>query len=120
MASRDSNQKDNPVVVVTPGSKASIFLKPSDRFISGDVKPITNAGSSKLSDIEFKFPDRDDDGGESGGGVDKPELSDIEIVLPPKAVYKNGIMYWEYNVYVKNSSSTPQSVSWVDAQFGEL
>lgn len=119
MATGNSNQQDNPIVVVTPGSKASVFLKPSDRFISGEVKPITNAGSSKISDIEFKFPGNEDDG-DSGVVSDKPNLSDIEIVLPPTGIYKDGKLYWQYNVYIKNTSAIPQSVEWVDAQFGEL
>lgn len=120
MIKRDSANQNNPVVVVTPGSKASIFLKPSDRVVSGERKSITNSGSSKISEIEFKYPQGKDGDSDSDIGGDKPDLSDIEIVLPPKAIYKNGALYWEYEIYVKNTSSMPQSVNWVDAQFGEI
>jgi hypothetical protein len=127
MIKRDSANQSNPVVVVTPGSKAALFLKPSDRVVGGQVKSITNSGSAKLVDIEFKFPAGSEDGeGESGKkpedpkeGSDKPDPSDVEFILPPVEKIVNGVQLWEYTVYVKNTSKVPQSVKWVDSQIGE-
>lgn len=124
MAKNIPNQ-DNPVVVVVPGSKAALFLKPSDRVLAGEVKAITNSGSNKLTDIEFKFPSKtgdgtgEDDPGEGTEGADKPDPSDVEIILPPVEKIVNGIQTWEYVVYVKNTSKVPQSVKWTDAKIGE-
>lgn len=124
MAKNDPKQ-DNPVVVVVPGSKAALFIKPSDRVLSGEVKGITNSGSDKLTDIEFKFPEGSEDGPgdeekkEEPKGSDKPDPSDVEFVLPPVETIVNGVQLWEYTVYVKNTSKVPQSVKWVDARIGE-
>lgn len=123
MTKGDAKQ-DNPVVVVVPGSKAALFIKPSDRILSGEVKAITNSGSENLTAINFQFGDgssdgKKDDPGEEEGS-DKPDPSDVEIILPPVEKIVNGVQLWEYTVYVKNTSKVPQSVKWVDAQIGEL
>jgi hypothetical protein len=123
MIKKDSANQSNPVVVVTPGSKAALFLKPSDRVVGEQVKSITNSGSVKPIDIEFKFPAGSENGEEKPEdpkeGSDKPDPSDVEFILPPVEKIVNGIQLWEYTVYVKNTSKTPQSVKWVDSQIGE-
>lgn len=125
MIKDELTNKDNPVVVVTPGSTASIFLKPSDRVVSGEKKSITNSGSLTPEEIQFKFPAGSDDEESNKKpedpkeGSDKPDPSDVEFVLPPIEKIVNGVQLWEYTVYIKNTSKTPQSVKWVDAQIGE-
>jgi hypothetical protein len=114
MATKDSikkliRQQETPPVVVSPGSKAALFLNPNK---------VKNANPSVV------IPKvRDEDGvGDSeetpdpGGEVDVVSLDSIEIVYPPKKIYINGQLHWEYEIYIKNTSKFPDTVEWVDIQ----
>lgn len=109
MVSRDI-QGQEVIVPVAPGSKADLFLRPSSKKVQGltatVVSPIPNTVTaySKTSEVVGDGSgDKKDDPVEQG---DRPKLEDIEIVEPPIAkVDANGIPYWEYTVYVKNTST---------------
>lgn len=114
MATRDRikrflNQQQDTVVPVIPGSKADLFLKPAlkkelDKN-TDIVQPLilvpfngtSSYGSGKGSEENVKKPEDSED---------RPKLEDIEIIEPPVAmVDANGLPYWEYTVYVKNTST---------------
>ncbi len=127
MATKDTvkkllRQQESPIVVVAPGSKAALFLNPSK--VKNENPVLEPIKDSNFSNLNFKSREEDsgikgdDEKGEEdpGGGIDVVSLDSVEIVYPPKKIYINGQLHWEYEIYIKNTSKFPDTVEWVDIQ----
>jgi len=124
MATKDSikkliRQQETPPVVVSPGSKAALFLNPNK--VKNANPSVVIPKDNNFSNFNLKVRDNDEVGNpkdpeDPGGEVDVVSLDSVEIVYPPKKIYINGQLHWEYEIYIKNTSKFPDTVEWVDIQ----
>jgi len=126
MATRDSikkliRQQEAPPIVVAPGSKAALFLNPNK--VKNENPVVVLPKDNNFSNLNFKAREdesgvkgSENEGNDPGGEIDVVSLDSIEIVYPPKKIYINGQLHWEYEIYIKNTSKFPDTVEWVDIQ----
>lgn len=125
MATKDSvkkliRQQETPPVVVAPGSKAALFLNPNKVKNASPSVVITQ--DNNFSNFNIKVRGDEGESGDPkepedpGGEVDIVSLDSVEIVYPPKKIYIDGQLHWEYEIYIKNTSKFPDTVEWVNIQ----
>lgn len=123
MVSRESakkllRQQDVPPVVVAPGSKAALFLNPNK--VKNSKPSVVVPTNNNFSNFNLNVRNAGEGSGDPGGETDIVSLDSIEIIYPPKPIYIDGQLHWEYEIYIKNTSKFPDTVEWVDVQKKKL